>query len=1170
MRKHLSHLLLISAICLLPYTGNTQNAFWTHVYPDLPRETLNDAYFLDDNNGLIVGEGGAVIRTTDGGSNWSLLKYATFSTLTRISFADSTTGYIIGEHGTVLKSTDGGYRWAKMPFSDSVSLLSLHFLDKDTGFVTADSVIYKTINGGSSWTKQVVKSGQHTVKKVIYVQFFGNDTGFAYYQPFKPNQQTIVQGALMVTYNGGNTWTHKPVQNKNFFTVSMYNKNIGWAIGDSGDFDNYYKTVNGGTTWTRQITVDNEWPVARQLFVLDSNNVYVLNRGPGHPMYCTNNGGSSWYVKYPATSWPTSVTFLTPQVGFVTDIWGGIYKTVNGGNNWTVESDDANNVASQLRKMYFADSMYGWAGGARRVARTRDGGKTWTVSPILPNSQFLERITFPDTTHVWISTDGGHIYKSTNGGSTWSYYSSNQKAMDVQFYDTTFGMIARKEGKIDITHNGGNSWTTYNFNTQNDVTRVSCVDSLNWYAVVSSTLYKSNDAGNSWIAAKNNLTSIVDFEHFDTSLSYISRLSNVAKVRNNGSTWPSGSTYLVSNPEISFSDSMNGAATKSMWYGNSYKYPNIFVTKDGMNSWQRMAINSNSSALDIFFADTNNIWVGTNYGSIYHYDPDNAFDSTLRPFINADVVVACKSDTAKTVITNYHTYGAADTIKAKLKQGTTVLQNITVTSDTISFPTPSTLGNYTLDIIITNPTHPEGLVTTVPVQIASSYTPVFNYTLNTGNPHCSTDTVIVSFTSGSALGKGFSYELHRLDKNKDTIISVNQQVSRILTADTFSVYYKVYLGTGICQPFPFYHTDTTTVNVIVPKLVKGTIATNKTGNFVCMGDSISLMVAANNIGTVGQNYEFHKLSAGNPDSLVGFNTTGRLHIDTLTDTAYYFCKVFPGTNSCAIQDTVHTDTIMVYAKPVITSVTSSIIADNDTICAGDTLLFSAATVPASHHDRYDFYVGNGSSATLAQSGASDTFRSGAINHNDAVYCFIRIDSLGCFTDTTALTDTAIINVNPAPAQLTIIKVHKDTLSVQGIAGGVYSWYYNGNLVPNADSNVLAPDSTGNYSVTVTVNGCTSPSSAVVYFEKTVDVITVQSKSAYNIVMTPNPTTGVINIHVGNYPAKIYIYKINGQGILNTSIDKSDFSINMGNYPKGIYLVRVVTIYGTFTDKLILQ
>ena len=60
------------------------------------------------NTGYVVGDGGTIIKTLDGGVTWNLLQSGTTYELNSVSFPNSTTGYTAGDLGTILKTTNGG------------------------------------------------------------------------------------------------------------------------------------------------------------------------------------------------------------------------------------------------------------------------------------------------------------------------------------------------------------------------------------------------------------------------------------------------------------------------------------------------------------------------------------------------------------------------------------------------------------------------------------------------------------------------------------------------------------------------------------------------------------------------------------------------------------------------------------------------------------------------------------------------------------------------------------------------------------------------------------------------------------------------------------------------------------------------------------------------------
>jgi photosystem II stability/assembly factor-like uncharacterized protein len=70
--------------------------------------TLLSVSFSDANTGTVVGDGGVILRTTDGGATWRLQPSGTSNSLLGVYFTDATTGTVVGETGTILRTRTGG------------------------------------------------------------------------------------------------------------------------------------------------------------------------------------------------------------------------------------------------------------------------------------------------------------------------------------------------------------------------------------------------------------------------------------------------------------------------------------------------------------------------------------------------------------------------------------------------------------------------------------------------------------------------------------------------------------------------------------------------------------------------------------------------------------------------------------------------------------------------------------------------------------------------------------------------------------------------------------------------------------------------------------------------------------------------------------------------------
>lgn len=120
---------------------------------------LFSVFFLNADTGFSVGyrsfpsiftTGGAIMKTTDGGTTWTELNnLPVTSLLNSVFFSDENTGYAAGE--TILKTTDGGNTWVSQAGQTPAAYLnSVFFTGPGTGYaVGPGGTIIKTTNGGT-------------------------------------------------------------------------------------------------------------------------------------------------------------------------------------------------------------------------------------------------------------------------------------------------------------------------------------------------------------------------------------------------------------------------------------------------------------------------------------------------------------------------------------------------------------------------------------------------------------------------------------------------------------------------------------------------------------------------------------------------------------------------------------------------------------------------------------------------------------------------------------------------------------------------------------------------------------------------------------------------------------------------------------------------------------
>src|SRR5207237_6289786 len=82
-------------------------ATWTRVDIFQPADLLS-VFLLDEHNGWATGNDGLVLTTADGGASWLPVSIKTSPRLATVFFADEQTGWAAGRDGLNLRTDDGG------------------------------------------------------------------------------------------------------------------------------------------------------------------------------------------------------------------------------------------------------------------------------------------------------------------------------------------------------------------------------------------------------------------------------------------------------------------------------------------------------------------------------------------------------------------------------------------------------------------------------------------------------------------------------------------------------------------------------------------------------------------------------------------------------------------------------------------------------------------------------------------------------------------------------------------------------------------------------------------------------------------------------------------------------------------------------------------------------
>ncbi len=238
---------------------------------------LNGVAFLNDSVGFACGTNATLIKTTNGGKNWSVIPFNdTSTTYFDVKFFSSSRGIIAGSKGKILITYDGGRNWQHIKTDVNESLFGIKILPNTSiGFtVGGNGTILKTTDSGITWKRSLSPS-----RTLLYNLDFATDKiGFV----------VGWNGELLRTTDQGLTWNRMEHLSDSYFRgICFVNNDLGIIVGGGGEI---FRTDNGGSSWDEisSGTISGLYAVA----FLTKNNGFIL--GSKGEILATDDGGKNW------------------------------------------------------------------------------------------------------------------------------------------------------------------------------------------------------------------------------------------------------------------------------------------------------------------------------------------------------------------------------------------------------------------------------------------------------------------------------------------------------------------------------------------------------------------------------------------------------------------------------------------------------------------------------------------------------------------------------------------------------------------------------------------------------------------------------------------------------------------------------------------------------------
>ncbi|MDD3559585.1 MAG: T9SS type A sorting domain-containing protein [Melioribacteraceae bacterium] len=408
------------------------------------------------------------------------------------------------------------YQWRSSgPYIDLIaSGITYYFSDPDIMLAGANGVLYKSTNGGETWS---------------YYSFYDGTLNCI---QIDPNNDNIVylglENGIIKSEDDGKTW-QQTGQNSgyiNSIAIDKNNSNIIF-IGAGENYSSYtgeltgiLKSTDAGQTWNHVFTKPTD---GVNNIIIDHNNSSIILAGMSTEMDTdyrmdktflkSTDAGETWNEYDVTTSWYSGCYSLTQSPVNTNDLYcisvspgnhRDVYRSTNKGNTWesifiyyfdgpvkTVITDPENENIIYAYGADLEDELRG-------LYKSTNKGNTWTKLQGNIPSSMLHLILNQDQNFTITSNEG--IFKS-NFGSNWVKSLCNAYITDITIHpqDDNIAFAAAWGEKIFKTLDGNGTWELESSVSRNDkIIAISPSDPNNVSAASGRYVHKSTDGGNTF------------------------------------------------------------------------------------------------------------------------------------------------------------------------------------------------------------------------------------------------------------------------------------------------------------------------------------------------------------------------------------------------------------------------------------------------------------------------------------------------------------------------------------------------------------------------------------------------------------------------------------------------------------------------------------------------
>ncbi|RCS27941.1 T9SS C-terminal target domain-containing protein [Polaribacter sp. WD7] len=315
--------------------------------------------------------------------NWQSVKSITNIDNQRfddVFFLDKNTGWAAnGFHAEVYKTIDGGVNWTKQldgaDLGTGLYFRNIEFLNTDIGFLgTFQGRFFKTTNGGETWGE--VTGIIPNPSGICGIETVGTSTVYGVGVFSEPAR-------LIKSTDSGNTWVSidMSVHATALVEVQFVDENTGYASGRNETGGIIIKTTDAGATWTEiyNTGIGGEYIWKLQILEASENNIIFgavqqASANPGR-LLKSIDAGSTWVEKNVPGADIQAVGFISETHGWMGGSELGIMETLDGGDTWAKID-----VGGNLNRIFVINNIYAFASGTTIYKYTNETLSTQNIA----------------------------------------------------------------------------------------------------------------------------------------------------------------------------------------------------------------------------------------------------------------------------------------------------------------------------------------------------------------------------------------------------------------------------------------------------------------------------------------------------------------------------------------------------------------------------------------------------------------------------------------------------------------------------------------------------------------------------------------------------------------------------------------------------------------------